>query len=184
MSIAGQSFNHDSRDWHADGVLMPCPLLRLSGGHMLKTPSFFPESHWYMHHWGYWWLLCRCDQVPHGRTGNREPNRDGSQIPTSQTLSQFFQVGLTSCNFGHHSHGPTAWNQAFQSIQESLFHIQTRKLGFQLHCLTKWAVGCSKSPKLCWFWWVEELWPTPLPMLAPHFLWTSIKNSLHSSFSW
>lgn len=26
MSLAGQSFNHDYHDWHADGVLTPCPL--------------------------------------------------------------------------------------------------------------------------------------------------------------
>lgn len=66
------------------------------------------------------------------------------------------------------------------SAQESPFHIQTIKLGVSF-ALTEWAVG-SKSPKLCWFGWVEELWPTPLPMLAPHVLLTSIKNSLHSSF--
>lgn len=53
-SLPEQSFNHDYCDQHADGVLMPWPLLRLSGGHMPKTPSFFPESHWYMHHWEYW----------------------------------------------------------------------------------------------------------------------------------
>lgn len=56
MSLAGQSLNHDYHGWHAAGrhrVLIPCPLLGLSEGHMLKTSSFFPEPHWPVYHWRY-----------------------------------------------------------------------------------------------------------------------------------